>query len=42
MFCYFGEYELEIYPMNRQDVKEIDNIKELAAIDKNHFLKYII
>ena len=34
MFCYFGEYELEIYPMNRQDVKEIDNIKELAAIDK--------
>lgn len=41
MFCYFGEYELEIYPMNRQDVKEIDNIKELAAIDKN-YLKYII
>jgi len=27
--------------MNRQDVKEIDNIKELAAIDKN-YLKYII
>ena len=41
MFCYFGEYELEMYPMNRQDVKEIDNIKELAAIDKN-YLKYII
>ena len=36
MFCYFGEYELEIYPMNRRDVKEIDNIKELAAIDKNY------
>lgn len=35
MFCYPEEYELGIYPMQRGDVVEIDNLSELAAIDSS-------
>lgn len=36
MFCYPEEYELGIYPMQRGDVVEIDNLSELAAIDSRY------
>lgn len=36
MFCYPKEYELGIYPMQRGDVVEIDNLSELAAIDSRY------
>lgn len=35
-FCYPEEYELHIWPMNKGDVLEIDDIKELALIDKEY------
>ena len=41
MFCYPKEYQLGIYEMGRNDVTEIDNLKELAAIDRE-YLKYMI
>lgn len=40
MFCYFEEYKLGIYPMNKEDIIEIDSIAELAALDKN-YEKYV-
>lgn len=36
LFCHLPEYQLEIYPMQKHDVKEIDNITELAAIDESY------
>lgn len=33
MFCYPDEYQLGIRPMNSEDIIEIDNLSELAAID---------
>ena len=33
MFCYPDEYELGIRPMDKQDVIEIDSLKELATLD---------
>jgi len=38
MFCYPGEYELGIRPMNANDVTEIDNIAELVALDSKYKL----
>jgi len=40
MFCYPQEYDLGIFPMKNGDVVEIDNIRELAAID-NSYKKYL-
>ena len=34
MFCHFEEYELGIYKMQENDVKEIDSLQELVMIDK--------
>jgi len=33
MFCYPHEYRLGIREMNREDIIEVDNLSELAAID---------
>lgn len=40
MFCHFEEYELGIWPMNRTDIIEIDNMAELIAVD-NSYEKYL-
>lgn len=40
MFCHFEEYELGIWPMNRTDIIEIDNMTELIAVD-NSYEKYL-
>ena len=40
MFCYPNEYQLGIMEMNSGDVIEIDNLYELAKLDK-HYEKYI-
>lgn len=36
LFCYPEEYRLGIYQMEAGDVVEIDDIKELAALDKSY------
>ena len=36
MFCYPDDYKLGIYPMNENDVIEIDDISELIAIDSGY------
>lgn len=36
MFCYPEEYQLAIYPMNKSDVIEVDNIHELIALDGSY------
>ena len=36
MFCHFDEYELGVYPMKKEDVVEIDNLSELAELDKDY------
>ena len=36
MFCYPDEYQLGIWPMNGEDVIEVDSIEELAALDKRY------
>lgn len=40
MFCYPQEYELGIMEMKRGGIVEIDNLEELAAIDKT-YEKYV-
>lgn len=36
MFCYPEEYHLGIYPMKKDDIIEIDNLSELAALDASY------
>lgn len=36
LFCYPEEYRLGIYQMERGDVLEIDDVEELAAVDKSY------
>jgi len=36
MFCYPEEYHLGIYPMNKGDIIEVDNLNELIALDKSY------
>lgn len=36
MFCYSESYELGIREMSRNDIVEIDSLKELAALDKSY------
>ena len=40
MFCYPDEYELGIMEMQCEDIIEIDNLKELIAIDSS-YIKYM-
>ena len=39
MFCYPEEYKLGIYPISKEDIVEIDNLQELAALD-SYYRKY--
>ena len=36
MFCYPEEYELGIYPMEKTDIVEIDNLEELLELDSSY------
>ena len=36
MFCYPQEYKLGIYPIHKKDIIEIDNLKELIALDASY------
>ena len=36
MFCYPDEYRLGVWPMQRDDVTEIDNLSELIALDPGY------
>lgn len=36
MFCHPEEFELGIYPMQKGDIVEIDNLSELIAIDSSY------
>ena len=36
MFCYPDEYELGIYPMEKTDIVEIDNLEELLDLDPSY------
>ena len=40
MFCYPEQYNLAVFPMNKGDIVEIDNIHELIEIDSN-YKKYL-
>lgn len=40
MFCYSEEYQLGIYPISKEDIVEIDNLRELAALD-SYYRKYL-
>lgn len=40
MFCYPEEYRLGIQPMKKEDVVEIDNLRELAQLDET-YKKYL-
>ena len=33
MFCHFDDFNLEIHPMKAEDIVEVDNLSELAALD---------
>lgn len=37
MFCYPQEYELGIYPMNFEDIIEIDSIEDLTKMDVSYY-----
>lgn len=36
MFCYPEKYQLGIFKMNREDIIEIDNVDDLAALDSSY------
>lgn len=36
MFCYPEEYKLGVYPMNKDDIIEVDNLHELIALDASY------
>lgn len=36
MFCYFEEYDLGVFPMEKTDVVEVDNYDELIALDHSY------
>ena len=36
MFCHSDDYQLGIWPMSAEDVIEVDNLIELAALDKSY------
>lgn len=39
MFCYPQEYTLKIWPMNKDDIIEVDTVEELAAIDRTYSIR---
>lgn len=39
MFCHFEEYDLGIMPMRKEDIVEIDSLKELIAMDSSYSSK---
>ena len=38
LFCYPGEYELGVFPMNDKDITEVDSFDELAKLDPSYSL----
>lgn len=36
IFCYPNEYKLGVYPMNKEDIVEVDNFDELLALDPSY------
>ena len=36
IFCYPNEYKLGVYPMNKEDIVEVDNFDELVALDSSY------
>lgn len=40
MFCHFEDYELGVWPMKVGDIVEVDNLNDLAALDRS-YQKYI-
>lgn len=36
MFCFPNEYKLGVYPMNKEDIVEVDNFDELVALDPSY------
>lgn len=36
MFCYPDDYQLQIYPIERQDMIEIDSLEELVTMDSSY------
>lgn len=36
MFVYPNEYELTVYPMDKEDIVEVDDYKELCALDSTY------
>ena len=40
MFCYPEQYDLTVFPMNKGDIVEIDNISELVQMDPR-YKKYL-
>ena len=36
LFCHLNEFNLGIFPMNKNDIIEIDNLSELVAIDPSY------
>ena len=36
IFCYPNEYKLGVYPMNKEDIVEVDNYDELVALDPSY------
>ena len=36
MFCYPEQYELGVYPMKQSDIIEVDDLKELKALDSSY------
>ena len=36
MFCYPEQYELGVYPMKQSDIIEVDDLKELIALDSSY------
>ena len=40
MFCHFEEYKLQVYPMKKEDIIEIDGYDELVQMDPSYGGKY--
>ena len=40
MFCYLHEYQLTVYPMNKDDIIEVDNLRELVELESS-YKKYL-
>lgn len=36
LFCYPDDYKLKIHPMKKEDLREVDNLSELTALDSSY------